>query len=88
MTKVYVDVEVDLRDISTSDMMAELERRGKDGREVNNPLIGHGAIKDALDALAANGCPPDIVERIKEWDSMTPIVTPIKLRAWMDFALA
>ena len=67
-----IDVEIDLSDFSTGELLEEMKHR-----EVNPDV--HENIK----FLEQAGCPNDIIQQLRAWNSHT--VTKEDLRKWKEF---
>lgn len=73
ITYKTIDVEIDLNDFSTAEIVEALKKRG-DIQEV------HGLI----DALEIAGCPLDLIKALKDWNRN--IVTIQDLQKWIERA--
>jgi len=99
--KIHVGITatIDLADIPTSDLMGEVERRGKgrqfrayDTRDLLEELagrvnLGFEHINILIMALSDLGCPSEITQPIEKWAS-EPVATPLKLKEWEQFCTA
>ena len=77
MTGVYV--EVDLSDITTSDLIDELHRRKKLGKNDLMDMSPEGLI-DMLEHL---GCPQPIIKEVETW-ARQPVANVHKLMQWKE----
>jgi len=99
--KIHVGITatIDLEDIPTSDLMGEVERRGKgrqfrayDTRELLEEVagrvdLGFEHINILIMALRSLGCPFELTQPIEKWAS-EPVATPLKLEEWRHFCTA
>jgi len=99
--KIHVGITatIDLADIPTSDLLGEVERRGK-GRQfraydtqdlleevAGRVNLGFEHINILIMALRDVGCPFELTEPIEKW-AAEPVATPLKLREWMELCSA
>ena len=76
MTKAYksMEIEIDLDDFSTQELLDELKRRGK---SANN-------VMDCIRFLELSNCPKSLIRDLYEWNLNT--VTERDLERWKEFA--
>ena len=70
---VDVEVEVDLSDFTSDELIAEIEFRGH----------GRSEVKWLIAGLERCGCPREYLEEVKDW-AKQPVVDKDKLDAWLE----
>ena len=75
---MYAYVEIDLRDIDTSDLVQELHNR-----KVSKDLYSDFSLGEIIRNLKALDCPSHIIEQVEAW-SKEPLASPEKLIRWKE----
>ena len=75
---INTDVEIDLDEFTTEELVGELEHRANDGTAQALVLQVRTFVKDLQDA----GCPMDILRQIEDW-GCGPVPTRLSLERWM-----
>ena len=86
MVVINAEVDIELSDIPTSDLLEELAFRKtyqKDWQTATQDL----EIDDLLDIFKRMGCPEELLAPVREW-ARQPLVDAKRLEQWRQFVAA